>query len=123
MPSHTIDAVHVLEPPTKLTELLSFFGLCNVIRRFVPNFAGVATLLNKKLRKDHLQTFDGLSYKEITALETLKAKLIELTVLVLPRLQDDYKIDTDAFDKRIDCVLLQNQQDGTNSQSDTVPIL
>ena len=40
-------------PPTNQTELRSFLGICNVYRRFVPNFARIATPLNKKTSKDH----------------------------------------------------------------------
>lgn len=50
---------------------------------------------------------DGSSYEEVTALETEKAKLIEPPVMALLRLQSDYTIETDAWDKQIGCFLLQ----------------
>lgn len=65
-----------LEPPTNLTELRSFFWFYNVFRRLVPDFAFVASLINKKLEKRQPQTFDGLADEEITAFGTLKEKLI-----------------------------------------------
>ena len=37
--------------PTTQTDLRSFLGLCNVYRRFVPNFARGAEPLNALLRK------------------------------------------------------------------------
>lgn len=55
---------------------------------------------NKKLQKGKLQSSDGLSDKEITALERLNAKKIEPPVLVLPRLQGDYTADTNASRKK-----------------------
>lgn len=48
----TIEAIRGLEHPINLTELRSLVGLCSVCRRFDPNFARVATLLNNELRKD-----------------------------------------------------------------------
>lgn len=53
--------------------------------RFMPNFACVATPLNKELRKGQLQVFDALANHETTALKPLKAKLVEPHVLPLPR--------------------------------------
>lgn len=41
-------AIHNLKSPTTLTKPKYFLGLCNVFRRFVPNFLGVAALFNKK---------------------------------------------------------------------------
>lgn len=35
--------------PTTQTQLRSFIGLCNVYRRFVPNFARVTSCLNRML--------------------------------------------------------------------------
>lgn len=100
--------------PTNLTDLRAFLGLCNVFQRFVPNFAHVAAPLNEKPRKGQQQTFDGLSYEEETASETLKAKLIEYQVLALPRSQGDYTVDTGTFYKQIVCILLQKQANGTD---------
>lgn len=96
--------------------LRSFFGLCNLFPRFVPSFASVAALLNKKLRKRDQKTFDRLSEDEITSLQTRKAKLEEPLVLGLPSLQGNYTVDTDTGDKGIGCILLQKQLDETNGQ-------
>lgn len=91
-----IDAVQRINHPTILWELRTFHGLCNVFRRFVPNFDNVVAPRNKKLRKGHLQTIDGLSNEKNPASETLKAELVEPRVPALQRSQGDYKIDTEA---------------------------
>lgn len=66
------------------------------------------------LQKGQPPTFDGLFDKEITALETLDAKLMESPLMALPRSQGDYTVDTEACDKGIGCVVLQKQPDRTD---------
>lgn len=56
-----IDTVRRFEHSTSMVELRSLFRCSNVFRRLVPNIACVAILLNKKIQKAQLQTFDGLS--------------------------------------------------------------
>lgn len=89
------------------------FGLYSICRRFASKFAGVAALLNKKLRNGQLQTFDRLTDEEVTTLEKIKAKLLE-PVFAIPRSLGYYTADTDACDKQMGCVLLQRQPEGTN---------
>lgn len=69
--------------------------------------------MNKKPGKGQSQTFDTLINDEISALETLKARFVEPSVLAPPRLQGAYTLDTDAWDKQIGCVVLQKKPDGT----------
>jgi Reverse transcriptase (RNA-dependent DNA polymerase) len=45
------DALKQAKHPTTQTELPSFLGLCNVYRRFVPNFSRIARPLNDLLKK------------------------------------------------------------------------
>lgn len=57
----SIDKVHVVAleraiPPRNQSELRSFLGFCNVYRRFVPKFAGIAAPLNRLLSKGNPQT-------------------------------------------------------------------
>ena len=106
---HTTDAIRQLQAPTNLTELRSFLGLCNVFRRFVPNFARIAAPLNRKLRKGEPTVFGPLNEEEMGALEELKKRLIEPPILTLPRRDGRYTVDTDACDKQVGCVLLQEQ--------------
>lgn len=66
-----------------------------------------------KLGKGQMQMFDGLSDEATIASVTLRTKLIVHPVLLLPGSQGDITVDTDACEKHIGCVLLQNQPDGT----------
>lgn len=49
---HTTDAVMKFKHPTTQTKLRFFLGLCNVFRRFIPNFVCLSVPLTKRLRKD-----------------------------------------------------------------------
>lgn len=48
--SRTADTIQGLHNPTKSTNLRSFLGLSNVLRRFVQKFVRLAALLKRKLR-------------------------------------------------------------------------
>ena len=107
------EAIKNLKPPKNVTELRSFLGLCNVFRRFVPNFSRIAAPLNKKLKKGEPQHFDHLTDEELSAMKDLQDKLITPPVLALPRPNGRITIDTDACAYQVGCVLLQEQEDQT----------
>ena len=48
-----VEAVATFPRPTNKTEVRAFLGLATYYRRFVKNFAKVASPLNDMLRKDH----------------------------------------------------------------------
>ena len=106
------DAVKGFLPPRTQTELKSYLGLCNVYRRFVPNFARTAAPLQKLLRKG--QPFDllPLDDDQLRAFDLLKQALAEPPVLCLPRSDLPFSIDTDACQHQIGCALLQTYPDG-----------
>lgn len=115
MSTRTIDAVRGIDRPANLTKLLSSLELFSVFWQFIlPIFACVVTLLNKQPRNGPLEAFYRLSDEQITALETLKVKLIESPELGLQRLQGDYMVDTDAYNKKTGCIILQMQRYGTD---------
>ena len=103
------EAVQKSLPPRDISELRSFLGLCNVYRRFVPNFSRVATPLNKKMKKDMPTKWGDLTDDETKAFNELKTKLTSPPVLALPRLGHQYTVETDACATQVGCVLLQDQ--------------
>ena len=111
--SKTVEAVQKMRPSHDVSSLRSFLELCNVYRRFVPNFARIATPLTKKLKKDEAEKWDSLDEKETVAFEELKRRLAEPPILSLPRMHLTYIVDTDACDSQIGCELQQKHDDGT----------
>lgn len=81
----TIDAERYLKRLTITSELRLFLGLCNVYRRFVPNFfLANGRPLYKELKKGEYTTFELNDKKRQTA-DDLKQKLTTPPILVLPR--------------------------------------
>lgn len=67
------DTIGAFRRPINISGLRPFFGLLNVHRRFVPNFASIGALLNVKLKKGEPQVFEQ-SKNELAVVEQLKAK-------------------------------------------------
>lgn len=61
-------------------------------------------------------TFDWLAEDKVNALLTMKARLVEATGLALPHSWKDYNVGTQACHKKIRCVALQKQPNGSGSQ-------
>lgn len=98
------------------TELSSFLGICNLYRRFVPEFSKKAALLNMKLCKEEPETLPTLTKPEIHSVDALKSTLASPNILVLPRANGHYILETGAGDTRVGCVLLQTQESKPTGQ-------
>ena len=59
--------------PRTQSELRSFLGLCNVYRRFVPNYAHIAAPLHALLQKGRPDKLEPFQEAQTEAFETLKA--------------------------------------------------
>jgi len=99
-----IDAVIRWPVPTKLREVRGFLGLCGYYRRFVHNFSEVAAPLHALTKKNVPFRWTQACQ---TAFETLKDQLTTAPILVLPRDEGEYILDTDASDHGIGAVLSQ----------------
>ena len=106
-------AIDGFEEPSTQTHLQSFLGVCNVYRRFVPNFAQVAHLLNVMLKKGAPQELPPFTEGQRRSFNLLKNALKEPPILRLPRPGLPYSVDTDASDYQIGCALLQTHEDGS----------
>ena len=109
----TTEAVAGFHPPKTQTHVKSFLGLCNVYRRFVPNFARVAAPLNALLKKGKPYTLDPLTEEVGKSIARLKEALTSAPILALPRAGLPYSMDTDACDYQVGVSLLQHYPDGT----------
>ena len=106
-------AVEGFKLPRTQTELKSFLGLCNVYRRFVPNFSRTAAPLQRLLRKGEPFDLPPFAEDQVQVFNLLKAALASPPVLRLPQHGLPYSVDTDACDYRIGCALMQTYPDGT----------
>ena len=95
----------------------SFLGLCNVYRRFVKDFASIASPLSKKLKKDEPEYF-ALDDAEMGSFRDLIEKLTSPPVLALPVAGQPYTLEVDANANQLGCVLLQKQSEGPDDGVD-----
>ena len=75
----------------------------------MPNFARIATPLNRNLEKEQPTKFGDRTDEEREAFEELKRRLMSPPILALPKQRGYYKLDTDAYDHQVGCTLLQEE--------------
>ncbi|MCO5584058.1 hypothetical protein L7F22_037980 [Adiantum nelumboides] len=83
----------------------SFLGLCSYYRRFIQNFAEIASRLHALQKK--WVTFRW-TQKEISAFNLLKEKMTSDPVIVLPDLRKSFVVQCDACDSSIGAMLKQD---------------
>ena len=95
------------ERPRTPTEVRSFMGLAGYYRRFVKDFAKIATPLTKLTRKNEKFVWND---KCEESFQELKKRLITTPVLMLPDEQGNFVIYSDASHKGLGCVLMQHDK-------------
>jgi hypothetical protein len=101
-----ITAVKKWPTPCNLKEVRGFLGLAGYYRKFVKNFGITSRPLTDLLKKNTIFHWTNL---ENEAFEALKAALISAPVLSLPNFDQTFEIETDASDRGVGAVLLQNK--------------
>ena len=101
-----VKSVREREPPTTLTELRSFLGLCSYYRKFVKDFSEIAKPLHDMTHKNARFHWDDECEE---AFQRLKEELVSSPVLSMPKDDGAYILDTDASDYAIGGVLSQVQ--------------
>ena len=89
-------ALKGFKEPTTQTQLRSFLGMCNICRRFVPNFARVTAPLNQLLKEGQGHDLEPFDETQRGAFDLLKQPLSDPPVLRLPQKDLPYSVDTDV---------------------------
>ncbi|CAI7765523.1 unnamed protein product [Closterium sp. NIES-54] len=100
-----LDTVKAWHPPTNITELQSFLGFVNYVRRFVPDMARLTAPLTDLLQKGVPFTWGE---KEHAAFSALKNILSSPPVLRIADPHRPFEVVTNASDIAIGDVLLQD---------------
>ena len=100
-----VDSVVKWQRPTNVTEVRSFLGLAGYYRRFVRDFSSIAKPMTRLTEKGvpFVWNIDcEASFK------TLKDKLVNAPILVLPESGKRFMVYTDASRIVLGCVLMQD---------------
>jgi len=100
-----VDFVVKWQRPTNVTEVRSFLGLAGYYRRFVRDFSSIAKPMTRLTEKGvpFVWNIDcEASFK------TLKDKLVNAPILVLPESGKRFMVYTDASRIGLGCVLMQD---------------
>nr|GEV54949.1 hypothetical protein [Tanacetum cinerariifolium] len=100
-----VDVIAKLSHPTIVKGVRSFLGHAGFYRRFIQDFSKIARSTTHLLEKETLFEF---SKDCIDAFETLKKKLTEAPILVVPDWNLHFKLTCDASDFAIGAVLGQH---------------
>ncbi|CAL5371561.1 unnamed protein product [Camellia sinensis] len=104
MDNRKVHAITDWQAPSKVTELRSFLGLANYYRKFIEGYSKKAAPLTDLLKKDRPWKWDESCQ---AAFDKLKVAVASEPVLRLPDFELPFELHTDASDKAIGGVLVQ----------------
>ncbi len=102
-------AVQNWPTPGSVKDVRAFLGLASYYRRYIPNFASVATPLTGLTKKDAKLIWDDDCEQ---AFQALKKALVQPPVLAYPTRDGHFVLSTDASDTGMGAVLEQEQEEG-----------
>jgi len=95
--------------PRNIKEVQKFLGLTNYYRRFIKDFARIATPLHVLVRKEQKWKWEK---EQEEAFKKLKAGFTTEPVLAIPDIDREMRVEADASDYAIGRVLLTKCEDG-----------
>lgn len=106
--SDKVDKINQAIPPITKKELRSFLGLTGFYREYIDSYSSIAIPLTDMTKKDHpekLQWSEGGK----ASFATLKRKICETPILCMPDDTKEFVVRTDASDRGIGAVLMQDK--------------
>ena len=91
-----LKAVREMQPPSSITQVRQFLGLCNFFRTHVKNFSTIASPLNRLTSKKTGWLGGKLPPDALEAFHTLKKALISNPVVAYPRPDRQFSLIVDA---------------------------
>ncbi|KAM9993581.1 hypothetical protein ACTFIZ_011547 [Dictyostelium cf. discoideum] len=105
-----VEAINNLSEPTTVTELRSFLGSCNYLRRFIPNYSELTA---------RLAALTGSKTTRVTItdemrddIKRLKQAITSAPVLAKPDFSKSFDVYIDASDIGTGCVIMQDDGSG-----------
>ncbi|GJZ88339.1 putative reverse transcriptase domain-containing protein [Tanacetum coccineum] len=102
-----IKAMKSWKAPTTPSEVRSFLGLAGYYRRFIENFSKISKPLTSLTQKNQKYKWDE---KQEESFQTLKDKLCNAPILLLPDGVEDFVVYCDASNQGLGCVLMQRDK-------------
>ena len=100
------EAVRSWPVPTNVKDLRKFLGMIGYYRKFIKDFAVICRVLTDLLKKNELFVW---TQNHQLSFDTLKKALLTAPVLALPDFTQTFVVETDASEKGMGAVLMQNQ--------------
>lgn len=104
--TQNVDKIRQACPPRTKKQVQSFLGLTGYYRDFIPDYAQISYPLSELIKKRAPNRFTWTQEHQL-AFETLKTALTNRPVLRAPDLSKEFILRTDASDKCLGAVLLQ----------------
>ena len=104
MDEKKVEAILDWPAPTKVADLRSFLGLANYYRKFIKSYSKKVNPLTDLLKKDQKWAWNDECQE---AFEKLKSAVASEPVLKLPEFELPFEVHTDASDRAIGGVLVQ----------------